>query len=206
MTTITLKGRGRKKVYVVNKDLKPAQSASGSDNPNNEIELPRGKPTLKLKSKKKTKTPPSAPKYKPQEVAAPKPVKAPSTPQLLKTKQLGRVVRLCDALPTIFDLKSPRPLAIGILDELQANLPGDLSKRAVKGALKIYTKLPQYQQAIKSGLKRINAQGQETESPTQEHIEHADKLLERWQCIQSTWPELVDHAKTKYPQVFTPCC
>jgi hypothetical protein len=204
MTTITLKGRGRKKVYVVNKDLKPAHYTNSSDNPDSEIELPQGKPKLKLKPKKKNKTPPPAPKPKPQSVAAPKPVKAPCTPQLLKTKQLGRVVRLCDALPAIFDLESPRPLAIGILDELQANLPGDLSKRAVKGALKIYTKLPQYQQAIKSGLVRINAQGQETEAPTQEHIEHADKLLERWQSIQSTWPELVDDAKNKYPQVFTP--
>lgn len=203
MTTITLKGRGRKKVYVVNRDSKPEYSASSSANDRHDaIELPKGKPQLKLKPKKKAKTPPPAPK--PQPIKTPKVVKAPCIPQVLKAKQLGRVVRLCDALPNIFDLKSPRPLAIGILDELQANLPKDLSKRAVKGALKIYTKLPQYQLAIKSGLKRINAQGQETEAPTDKHIQHADKLLERWQSIQNSWPELVADASAKYPKIFTP--
>lgn len=208
MTTITLKGRRRKKVYVVNKDLKPEQSVNSLANDNHEIEVLQGRPQLKLKPKKqvkKTRTPPPAPEQKPQAHNFPKTVKAPCTPQILKTKHLGRVVRLCEAFPEVFDLKSPRPLAIGILDELQANVPEDLSKRAVKGALKIYTKLPQYQQAIKSGLKRINAQGQETDAPTDEHIQHADKLLERWQSIQSTWPELVNEVSAKYPQVFNPC-
>jgi hypothetical protein len=203
MTTITVKGRRRKKVYVVNKDLKAAESSNSSIGSGVDPLRIQAKPKLKLKPKSsnsKAKTAVAPPK--PQVTPPPKPTKPPSTPQLLKEKQLMRIMRLCDALPHLFSSESPKPLAIGITDEILADLPESLSKRAVRGAMKTYTKLPRYQQAIQRGEKRINARGEETEEPTSEHIEHANSLLKRWENTQKKWPKLVSDARSKFPNLF----
>lgn len=201
MTDITITRR-RKKVYVVKKDLKPASAVSGKA-----TTVTKGKKTLSLKSKpkakakpKKVKTPPPQPK--PAPVTPPKRIKPPAIPQVLKPKQIARVLRLCEHLPTVFSVDSPRPLAIGITDELVALMPEGLSKRTIQGGVKCYTKLPRYQQAIKRGDKRINAKGHETETPSAEHIEHANKQLARWQALKEKWPDLYAKAVEAHPALF----
>lgn len=203
MTTITVKGRRRKKVYVVDKDINPVQHSNGSNGVSVQPLRIQAKPQLKLKPKKATTTTKKAASpSKPKVATPPKPAKPPCTPQVLKEKQLMRLIRLCDALPHLFSTESPKPLAIGITDEILANLPESLSKRALKGAIKTYTKLPRYQHSIKCGEKRINAQGEETETPTTQHIEHATKLIDRWETIQEKWPDLVSDVRAKFPSVF----
>lgn len=201
MTDITITRR-RKKVFVVNEDLKPATAVSSQAS-----DMSGGKKTLSLKKKpkpkvkaKKAKAPPPKPKLEP--AIPPKRVKPPAIPQLLKPKQIDRILRLCRELPNVFSVKDPRPLAVGITDELIAQIPEGLSKRTIQGGVKCYTKLPRYQLAIKRGDKRINAQGHETEAPSAEHIEHADKQLARWQTIKDKWPDHCAKAAEDYPSLF----
>lgn len=200
MTDITIKRR-RKKVYVVNKDLKPATAVSSKSTADKSKTLSlKSKPKAKLK---KAKVPAPKPKPKPEPIKEPKPVKPPSAPQLFRPKQIERILRLCQALPNVFSIECPRPLSVGITDELLAKIPEGLSKRAIQGGIKCYTKLPRYQQAIKRGEKRINAQGHETEAPSTEHVEHANKLLARWQAIKEKWPDLYAKSVTTHPVLFS---
>lgn len=198
MTTTVVKRR-RKKLLVVGKDLNPSTSI---DSEKLTDKVPFERPKLSLKPKKNKVNPP-APMSKPQVVAKPKPIKPPCSPKILKDKQLGRILRLCDALPHLFSIEHPRPLAVGVTDDLLARNIDGLSKKVIRSGIQCYTKLPQYSVAIQRGEKRINADGLQTDPPSDEHIEHAGKQLARWAVIKEKWPDLVSTALANHPNIFT---
>ena len=73
--------------------------------------------------------------------------------------------RLCAAFPACFDRQAPKPLKIGLGDELLA-LAGvhptlaDLSRTQLRRALKVYTGSPAYRKALAQGGSRYDLDGQ----------------------------------------------
>ena len=65
--------------------------------------------------------------------------------------------------PKAFNLKRPKPLAIGIRDEIF--LSGiDMSKKSIRKALTFYCGCHQYLQCIKEDVSRINLSGKPSDS------------------------------------------
>lgn len=200
MVEITVKGKHRKKRYVVNK---PGQSDAG-----------KGRPTLSLKNKPKPKAqkqvkkspPPAKPKQQQQQKqkAAPQPkkVKRPKVPYLLRSKHLNRLRRLAAALPHIICIDDPNPVCIGFLEELRADPPEGISNRCLLGAMKVYPHLPQYHRAIKQGKMRLNRQGEVVEAPTDKHKANADKKLAQWEETKVQWAEQYAKITAEFPDIF----
>ena len=73
--------------------------------------------------------------------------------------------RLCQAFPACFSRTAPRPLKIGLGEELMA-LAGvhpalaDLTRTRIRRALKVYTGMPAYRQALARGGPRYDLDGQ----------------------------------------------
>ena len=73
--------------------------------------------------------------------------------------------RLCAAFPACFNRKAPKPLKIGLGEELMA-LAGvypalaDLSRTQLRRALKVYTGAPAYRKALARGGPRYDLDGQ----------------------------------------------
>lgn len=73
--------------------------------------------------------------------------------------------RLCEAFPACFSRTAPKPLKIGLGEELLA-LAGvhpaltDLSRTQIRRALRIYTGSPAYRKALKKGGPRYGLDGQ----------------------------------------------
>ena len=72
---------------------------------------------------------------------------------------------LCQAFPTCFNRIDPRPLKIGLGEELLA-LAGvhpalaDLTRTRIRRALKVYTGMPAYRKALTRGGPRYDLDGQ----------------------------------------------
>ena len=81
--------------------------------------------------------------------------------------------RLCEAFPACFDRKAPKPLKIGLGEELLA-LAGahpalaDLSRTQLRRALKVYTGAPAYRKALARGGPRYGLDGQPAGAVTPE--------------------------------------
>ncbi|CDI04664.1 hypothetical protein BN873_p20044 [Candidatus Competibacter denitrificans Run_A_D11] len=73
--------------------------------------------------------------------------------------------RLCAAFPACFSRSAPKPLKIGLGEELMA-LAGvhpalaDLTRTRIRRALKVYTGAPAYRKALKRGGPRYDLAGQ----------------------------------------------
>ncbi|MBS1223214.1 MAG: Fertility inhibition FinO-like protein [Proteobacteria bacterium] len=80
--------------------------------------------------------------------------------------------RLCAAFPACFDRQAPKPLKIGLGEELLA-LAGvhpalaDLSRTQLRRALKVYTGAPAYRKALARGGPRYGLDGQPTGEVTE---------------------------------------
>jgi ProP effector len=81
--------------------------------------------------------------------------------------------RLCAAFPAVFDRQAPKPLKIGLGEELLA-LAGvhpaltDLSRTQLRRALKVYTGALAYRKALARGGPRYGLDGQPTGEVTPE--------------------------------------
>ena len=73
--------------------------------------------------------------------------------------------QLCQAFPACFNRTDPRPLKIGLGEELMA-LAGvhpalaDLTRTRIRRALKVYTGAPAYRKALAKGGPRYDLAGQ----------------------------------------------
>ena len=74
--------------------------------------------------------------------------------------------RLCEAFPACFSRSAPKPLKIGLGEELLAL--ADLSRTQLRRALKVYTGAPAYRQALAQGGPRYGLDGQPTGEVTPE--------------------------------------
>ncbi|MEW6445523.1 MAG: ProQ/FINO family protein [Pseudomonadota bacterium] len=95
------------------------------------------------------------------------------------------VARLAEVYPNAFsaDGRKVRPLAVGILKELQAAREGEgghgLSMQELRRALRYYTQGAAYHRAVARGEARVNLVGEAVAEVTEEQKAHAEaKLVE----------------------------
>ena len=74
--------------------------------------------------------------------------------------------RLCEAFPACFSRSAPKPLKIGLGEELLAL--ADLSRTQLRRAIKVYTGSPAYRKALARGGPRYGLDGQPTGEVTPE--------------------------------------
>lgn len=101
---------------------------------------------------------------------------ATSKKQRKDKKNLRRwLERLVDNWPKAFDLKNPRPLAVGITDTISAELraTGAGGHGAVRYAMKSYTSNIRYIRALAAGGLRYNLHGEPDGEVTPEQRERA---------------------------------
>lgn len=74
----------------------------------------------------------------------------------------------------------PKPLKLGIFDDLKARIEGieGLSITKVRAAVRIYTSRLKYLHSIKEGARRIDLDGNEADEVTKEHAEYAKQKIE----------------------------
>ena len=95
-----------------------------------------------------------------------------------KKRQIYKVVEiLVKKYPKIFNKKEPKPLKIGILEDIAEDLGEELSKTEIKKGLKYYTSAIQYHQAIMAERYRVNLNGNRVSLISEEHKEFAQKQL-----------------------------
>ena len=78
--------------------------------------------------------------------------------------------------PKAFFRDDPRPLKIGIHDDLRAQ--EGVSEKRIHRALAGYVKLPRYLRCLKAGAERLDLDGQPVGKVTEEEAEHARLQLE----------------------------
>ncbi|MEO1750949.1 ProQ/FINO family protein [Thiofaba sp. EF100] len=93
------------------------------------------------------------------------------------------VARLAEAYPTAFSLdgRKVRPLAVGILKELQAAREGEgghgLSMQELRRALRYYTQGAAYHRAVARGDARVNLAGEAVGEVSEDQKAHAEARL-----------------------------
>lgn len=87
--------------------------------------------------------------------------------------------RLIEMWPQAFDLKNPRPLAVGIIDAIAAKLTtaGAGGHGAVRFAMKSYTSNIRYIRALAAGGPRYNLHGEPEGEVTTEQRQRAAEAL-----------------------------
>lgn len=92
------------------------------------------------------------------------------------------IIKLCRTFPKAFDLKNPKPLKMGIFDDICAvmkdhkELDG-LSKTQVRKAISSYAVRQKYFKTFVESTHRVNLQGGPVQEILQEHKEHARARL-----------------------------
>lgn len=95
-----------------------------------------------------------------------------------KKRQIYKVIEiLVKKYPKIFNKKDPKPLKLGILEDIAEDLGEELSKTEIKKGLKYYTSAKQYHQAIMAERYRVNLRGNRVSLISEEHKEFAQKQL-----------------------------
>ena len=94
-----------------------------------------------------------------------------------REQNLAAMQQLLDAYPEIFNLKSPRPIKIGIHDEISTT--EDLSKTKVRRGLASYVRQTAYLKSIVEGASRINIKGEADGVVTAEEASHAQEQLQQ---------------------------
>lgn len=79
--------------------------------------------------------------------------------------------------PHLFDIREPKPLAIGVDKEIKALLP-ELRKRDLQSFLAWWTKRFGYLYAMRDGYVRFHINGSKASVITEEEREHAGRVIE----------------------------
>lgn len=82
---------------------------------------------------------------------------------------------LSQAYPKVFDLKEPKPLKIGIHEELAAD--GKVSKTKIRKALSAYVRHYNYIACLEEGVMRVDLKGEDIAPVTAEEAEHAKEKI-----------------------------
>ena len=85
---------------------------------------------------------------------------------------------LIEAYPNTFSLNEPKPLKIGIQEELVAD--EKVSRGKIKRALATYVRNPRYLQSMVAGAHRVNLAGEEAGEVTAEDEQHAKAKLDEY--------------------------
>lgn len=96
------------------------------------------------------------------------------------TKNKDVLAYLVEKFPQSFSLQGePKPLKIGIFDDLAARLADDdkVSKTRLRTALRHYTNSWRYLRAVKTGTPRIDLDGNAAGTVEAEHQQHAEETL-----------------------------
>ena len=83
---------------------------------------------------------------------------------------------LCELYPEAFNPRQPKPLKIGIHEDLAAD--GKLSKTRIRRALNVYVRLRSYYACMTEGTDRVNIDGTPAGSVTAEEAGHAKEKLD----------------------------
>jgi ProP effector len=105
-----------------------------------------------------------------------------STAKLVDNKAV--IAYLAEKFPKCFTLKGDaQPLKIGLFQDLAARLSEDemVSKTQLRGAIRHYTTSWRYLRGTKTGAKRIDLDGNAGEELSDDHVEHAKKVLQESQ-------------------------
>jgi ProP effector len=94
-----------------------------------------------------------------------------------REQNIAAMDQLMKTYPEIFNLKNPRPIKIGIHDEVATD--EDLSKTKARRALATYVRQTAYLKAIVADAKRINIKGEEDGVVTEDEVKHAQEILEQ---------------------------
>jgi sRNA-binding protein len=111
---------------------------------------------------------------------------------------------LCQAFPTCFNRTDPRPLKIGLGEEVMA-LAGvhpalaDLTRTQIRRALKVYTGMPAYRKALTRGGPRYDLDGQPVGevTPEQQAFAQAPRLPKPPAAAEATASPAMGLAKMK---------
>jgi len=101
-----------------------------------------------------------------------------STAKLVDNKAV--IAYLAEKFPKCFTLKGDaQPLKIGLFQDLAARLSEDemVSKTQLRGAIRHYTTSWRYLRGTKAGAKRIDLDGVAGDELSEDHVEHAKKVL-----------------------------
>lgn len=89
-------------------------------------------------------------------------------------QEVGQTVR--SLFPDIFSDRRPRPLAIGILDDLALALP-DVAKTRIRAFLKVWTQTSEYLSEVSRGAARVRLDGSIAEEMDERHRSAAKTRL-----------------------------
>jgi sRNA-binding protein len=87
---------------------------------------------------------------------------------------LGAGFSYLDTFPAIRD---GLPLEIGVLDQLMAQRPDNLSKRTIRRVVSCHCKRPRYLKAVAKGGERYNLQGKPVDDVAPKHKRFSKKIL-----------------------------
>lgn len=93
-----------------------------------------------------------------------------------------KMAKLIEYWPDLFSQDNPKPLKVGVLDDLQRDIAArglEFGRGSLKAALTTYTKRPQYQQALATGGQRYNLTGQPAGSVTAEQQQNAAAVVKK---------------------------
>lgn len=93
-----------------------------------------------------------------------------------KNKYKLALRQLESVFPKVFNLLNPKPLSIGIREELLA-LEQGVSNKQIRMGLFFYCNSHQYLCSVKEGVRRVNATGRYTKEVTKEEEQDAKKRL-----------------------------
>ncbi|HKM16507.1 MAG TPA: ProQ/FinO family protein [Marinospirillum sp.] len=100
-----------------------------------------------------------------------------ATSALDKLNSQQRLKHWIKIYSSAFILSQPKPLKVGIHDDLLAAEGGELKK--IQRALAGYVKLPRYLHCLKAGAVRLDLQGQPAGSVTQQEADFAQAQLQK---------------------------
>lgn len=110
------------------------------------------------------------------------PAKAPATrkteAQRKKELEANRKAldELCELLPEVFNPRQPKPLKIGIHEDIAAT--GKLSKTRIRRALNVYVRLRSYYRCMTEGAERVGIDGQAAGLVSADEALHAKEKLD----------------------------
>ncbi|MHA7880396.1 MAG: ProQ/FINO family protein [Saccharospirillum sp.] len=114
-----------------------------------------------------------------ESIAVPEKAPAPRKSEAQRKKELEAnrkaLDELCEHFPEVFNPRQPKPLKIGIHEDIAAT--GKLSKTRVRRALNVYVRLRSYYRCMVEGADRVGLDGQASGLVSAEEASHAkDKL------------------------------
>ncbi|EBC1278337.1 proQ/FINO family protein [Salmonella enterica subsp. enterica serovar Uzaramo] len=143
------------KTHMISK--KQQQTQQGAQERDKTTSAHKVKPTSRKASQKPTSEP---------RQAKPKPVQERVRPERMNRRQwknFKHMRRILALWPELFDLDSPKPLKVGVLDDIQRDIAArglTIGAGVLKAAIASYTRRIRYKKAIAAGGARYNLNGQ----------------------------------------------